>query len=208
MLDHAEVARILDILGNRNRRRIIELLRQKPCFVTEISDRLMLSPKAVIEHLQLMEREQILSFRLDDRRRKYYYLAHDISVMVNLQRVDGFLSCQPDSTVQLRQALIILKKLVDSREDLAEKLGNIEKNIDAQIREIVRQGRDLLGSDTEIDLLIALAYGDLTGRELVELIGLPEQDLMSGLDDLRERHIVEKEGQTFRLCGAHAKQPV
>ncbi|HNY88503.1 MAG TPA: ArsR family transcriptional regulator, partial [Methanoregulaceae archaeon] len=40
MLDHVEVARILDILGNRNRRRIIELLRQKPCFVTEISDRL------------------------------------------------------------------------------------------------------------------------------------------------------------------------
>jgi len=83
MLDHVEVARILDILGNRNRRRIIELLRQKPCFVTEISDRLLLSPKAVIEHLQLMEREEILSFRLDERRRKYYYLANDISVMVS-----------------------------------------------------------------------------------------------------------------------------
>jgi ArsR family transcriptional regulator len=205
MLDHAEVARILDILGNRNRRRIIELLRQKPCFVTEISDRLMLSPKAVIEHLQLMEREEILSFRLDDRRRKYYYLAHDISVMVNLQRLDGFFPCQPDSGVQFRQSLIILQKLVNTREDLAEKLGNIEKNIDAQIREIVRQGRDLLGSDAEIDLLIALAYGDLTGKELMELTGLPEQDLLSGLDDLREKHIVEKEGQTFRLCGAHAQ---
>ncbi|MDD3135958.1 MAG: ArsR family transcriptional regulator, partial [Methanoregula sp.] len=35
MDDAVEVARLLDILGNRNRRRIIELLRQKPCFVTE-----------------------------------------------------------------------------------------------------------------------------------------------------------------------------
>jgi ArsR family transcriptional regulator len=205
MLDHAEVARILDILGNRNRRRIIELLRQKPCFVTEISDRLMLSPKAVIEHLQLMEREQILSFRLDERRRKYYYLANDISVMVNLQQLDGFFPRQPDSRVQFRQALAILQRLVIAREDLAERIGNIEKNIDAQIREIVRQGRDLLGSDSEIDLLIALSYGDLTGKELMELTGLPEKDLLSGLDDLREKHIVEKEGQTFRLCGAHAE---
>jgi len=37
MYDAVEVSRMLDILGNRNRRRIIELLRQKPCFVTEIS---------------------------------------------------------------------------------------------------------------------------------------------------------------------------
>jgi ArsR family transcriptional regulator len=205
MLDHAEVARILDILGNRNRRRIIELLRQKPCFVTEISDRLMLSPKAVIEHLQLMEREEILSFRLDERRRKYYYLANDISVMVNLQQLDGFFPRQQDSRVQFRQALAILQRLVIAREDLAERLGNIEKNIDDQIREIVRQGRDLLGSDAEIDLLIALSYGDLTGKELMELTGLPEHDLLCGLDDLREKHIVEKEGMTFRLRGAHAE---
>jgi len=86
MPDPAEAARLLDILGNRNRRRIIDLLRQKPCFVTEISDTLMLSPKAVIEHLQMMEREAILSCQTDDRRRKYYYLANDILVQVSLKR--------------------------------------------------------------------------------------------------------------------------
>lgn len=62
MLDGDEVSRLLDILGNRNRRRIIQLLRQKPCFVTEISDRLMISPKAVIEHLQMMERGKYPDF--------------------------------------------------------------------------------------------------------------------------------------------------
>ena len=102
MLDHVEVARILDILGNRNRRRIIELLRQKPCFVTEISDRLLLSPKAVIEHLQLMEREEILSFRLDERRRKYYYLANDISVMVSLRRIEEGLGISDDRNKRLK----------------------------------------------------------------------------------------------------------
>ena len=87
MYDAVEVSRLLDILGNRNRRRIIELLRQKPCFVTEISETLMLSPKAVIDHLQMMEREAILSCQTDERRRKYYYLENDILIDINLKQV-------------------------------------------------------------------------------------------------------------------------
>src|SRR5512136_287399 len=90
MHDAAEVARLLDILGNRNRRRIIELLRQKPCFVTEISDTLTLSPKAVIDHLQMMELEAILSSQTDERRRKYYFLTNDILVDVSLKEVQVF----------------------------------------------------------------------------------------------------------------------
>src|SRR5690606_34371875 len=124
MLDQVEVARLLDILGNRNRRRIIELLRQKPCFVTEISDRLMLSPKAVIEHLQLMEREEILAFRLDERRRKYYFLANDIDVMVRLLRQDQINLVMKDNSHRLRSALARLQKMVETREELAESLKN------------------------------------------------------------------------------------
>lgn len=205
MLDHVEVARILDILGNRNRRRIIELLRQKPCFVTEISDRLLLSPKAVIEHLQLMEREEILSFRLDDRRRKYYYLANDISVMVSLHRLEEGTRSSDDVNNRLRKSLGKLRKLVDAREELAGNLRNIEKDIDLQIREIVQQGREVVEDDNGIDLLIALAHCNLTGEELAELTGQPVQNLAAGLAELRKKHIVEQEGLTFRLCGINAE---
>src|SRR5690606_11196126 len=205
MLDQVEVARILDILGNRNRRRIIELLRQKPCFVTEISDRLLLSPKAVIEHLQLMEREEILSFRLDDRRRKYYYLANDISVMVSLHRLEEGTRSSDNVNNQLRKSLGKLRKLVDAREELAGNLRNIEKDIDLQIREIVQQGREVLEDDSGIDLLIALAHCNLTGEELAELTGQPVQNLAAGLAELRKKHIVEQEGPTFRLCGINAE---
>jgi ArsR family transcriptional regulator len=204
MLDHVEVARILDILGNRNRRRIIELLRQKPCFVTEISDRLLLSPKAVIEHLQLMEREEILSFRLDERRRKYYYLANDISVMVSLKRLDESLGVSDDRSKRLKKSLSRLRKFVDAREELSENLRNLEKDIDIQIREIVQYGRDILSDDTEIDLVIALAHCNLTGDELSELTGQPVQNLVAGLAELREKQIVEQEGPLFRLCGINA----
>jgi ArsR family transcriptional regulator len=203
MLDQAEVARVLDILGNRNRRRIIELLRQKPCFVTEISDRLMLSPKAVIEHLQLMEREDILSFRLDERRRKYYFLANDISIIVNLTRKEVTIGDQADRSIRLRQSLTTLRRLVDAREEMTESLRTLEKNIDMQIRDIVQYGKGLLDSDDEINMLIALAHCDLTAPELAELTGLPEPALAEGLKNLAMKKMVNMDGRTFRLRGTN-----
>ena len=206
MLDQAEVARILEILGNRNRRRIIELLRQKPCFVTEISDRLMLSPKAVIEHLHLMEREEILSFRLDERRRKYYFLANDISIIVNLQRKEETGDDPGDRSIRLRQSLATLRRLVDAREEMNESLRTLENNIDMQIRDIVQYGRDLLDSDDEINLLIALAHCDLTETELAELTGMPGPALVEGLKNLTVKQMVSMEGRTFRLRGTNGSK--
>jgi hypothetical protein len=39
----------------------------------------------------------------------------------------------------------------------------------------------------------------------MELTGVPEDELWPGLEDLKEKRIVEREGKTFRLCGAHAR---
>jgi len=205
MLDQVEVSRLLDILGNRNRRRIIELLRQKPCFVTEISDRLMLSPKAVIEHLQLMEREEILAFRLDERRRKYYFLANDIDVMVRLLRQDQINLVIKDNSHRLRSALARLQKMVETREELAESLKNLEIDIDQQIKEIISFGHDVLENETQIDLLISLAHCNLTIQELSDLVEAPRDAVSDSLERLRKKHIIEREGETYRLCDAHAQ---
>ena len=115
MDDAVEVARLLDILGNRNRRRIIELLRQKPCFVTEISDTLTLSPKAVIDHLQMMEREAILSSQIDARRRKYYYLANDILIDVSLKEVSIVSTDSPEDNgadERLKNSVTMLGRMI------------------------------------------------------------------------------------------------
>jgi len=127
MLEGDEVSRLLDILGNRNRRRIIELLRQKPCFVTEISERLVLSPKAVIEHLQMMEREELLVSCQDERRRKYYYLSHDINVIVNLQKQDGITppSVEEDQRARFTRNLSALRRMILARDELLENLEQL-----------------------------------------------------------------------------------
>lgn len=207
MLDRAEVSRVLDILGNRNRRRILELLRQKPCFVTEISDRLMLSPKAVIEHLQLMEREEILSFRLDDRRRKYYYLANDISVMVSLQRQenDALVAVVADQQTMFRRSLVRLKYMVETRDELVQSLEQLDQHIDKQIREIIKGSEGILEDDDEVALIIALAQDDLSLPELENMTGIPEGEIASAIERLKKKGMVRSEGSFYKISGIHAE---
>ncbi|ACL17358.1 ArsR/SmtB family transcription factor [Methanosphaerula palustris] len=206
MLDQEEVSRLLDILGNRNRRRIIDLLRQKPCFVTEISDRLVLSPKVVIEHLAMMEREQIITFNQDERRRKYYFLFNDITFSVDLKRRDDLISL-PERSQQavLRNGLVMLRRLISARENLILNLEQIDRDIDLKIHDMLKYGKDILQNEGDLDLLIALSHYDLTFESLEELTGMSSSELNSTLARLKKNGLVENQGTTYNLSGIHAE---
>ncbi|CCQ37918.1 ArsR family transcription regulator [Natronomonas moolapensis 8.8.11] len=77
-------AALLDLLGNENRRRILRLLSRKPCYVTEISEYLGVSPKAVIDHLRKLDEAGLVESHVDDGRRKYFSIARDFRLEVNV----------------------------------------------------------------------------------------------------------------------------
>lgn len=75
---------LLDILGNENRRRILQLLSRKPCYVTEISEHLGVSPKAVIDHLRKLEDAGLIESQTDEQRRKYFHISQNLRLEVTL----------------------------------------------------------------------------------------------------------------------------
>ncbi|WP_158055725.1 ArsR/SmtB family transcription factor [Halorussus halophilus] len=92
-------AELLDILGNENRRRILRLLARKPCYVTEISEYLGVSPKAVIDHLRKLEDAGLVESRTDDQRRKYFSISRNLRLEVNVSPYEfGMKSAYPAST--------------------------------------------------------------------------------------------------------------
>ncbi|QYZ79872.1 ArsR family transcriptional regulator [Methanofollis formosanus] len=208
MLESTETSRILDILGNRNRRRILDLLRQKPCFVTEISDRLMISPKAVIEHLQLMEQERILSSFHDDRRRKYYCLTREIRIDVQFSNGDPVPLVRPAESLEGKYlaSLYTLARMIRARDRLIADLETIEREIDVKMNDIVRYSRNLLASEVEMDLVLALAHCTLTLRDLEEYTGLEAGPVERMLNDLIVKGIVEQNGNEYMLRGPYVKQ--
>ncbi|HVP96618.1 ArsR family transcriptional regulator [Methanoregula sp.] len=209
MEDLAEIARLLDILGNRNRRRIIGLLRQKPCFVTEISETLMISPKAVIEHLQLMEREEILSCQMDDRRRKYYYLANDILVDVSLRSLQVVTEEKAGRNAEnerTRQAVIMLAKMVQAHDQLIAHLEQLNHDIDTKLTDLARNHNDLFRSERELSVAVALSHEPLTPDELREVTGCTPDELEPVLDEFAKRGIVSRSKNRITLRGVHADQ--
>ena len=82
--EQMDSAALLDLLGNENRRRILRLLSRKPCYVTEISEYLGVSPKAVIDHLRKLEEAGLVESHVDDGRRKYFSIARNLRLEVNV----------------------------------------------------------------------------------------------------------------------------
>ena len=66
---------LLDILGNENRRRILQLLSFHPFYFNEMAKRLDVGPKAVIDHLEMLERAGLVECYQDRGRRKYFRIA-------------------------------------------------------------------------------------------------------------------------------------
>ena len=208
MRDAVEVARLLDILGNRNRRRIIELLRQKPCFVTEISDTLTLSPKAVIDHLQMMEREAILSSQIDERRRKYYFLANDILIDVSLKEMRIISKGQngdDEADERLQKSVIMLGRMIRAHDRILENLEQVNHDIEIKINDIARIHKDLFRSEREITVIIALAHDSLTVPELELATGIPGGDLVPVLNRFERHGLVKRTEETYTLRGVHAE---
>jgi ArsR family transcriptional regulator len=208
MHDAVEVARLLDILGNRNRRRIIELLRQKPCFVTEISDTLILSPKAVIDHLQMMEREAILSSQVDERRRKYYYLTNDILIDVSLKEVriiSSGLDEDDKADERLKNSVTMLGRMIRAHDKILENLEQINHDVEIKINDIARNHKDLFRSEREITVIIALSHDSLTVPELEQATGITGGDLARILDQFERHGLVKRIQDTYTLRGVHAE---
>ncbi len=205
-LDHSDNAHLLDILGNKNRRRIIDLLRVKPCYVTEISQRLIVSPKAVIDHLQMLEQADILKFRLDKHRRKYYYLSNDISITVDLKRREqAIVPIHQVENLILHDNLIRLQNLVSMRDELERRIEYLDTEIDNQIGQIARAGSEMGEGDLMMMIAISLVFSPQDEHTLVSTTGAYHDDVRHALHALMEQGIVQKKGTMYQIRGPYAK---
>lgn len=116
---------ILDVMGCKTRRDIINLLREEPMFVSEISNELDIGQKAIIAHLRAMEDIGILnsSYKkiLRGRPRKYYDLQNEVNIHITINRNSFDVNLSADdmlNTLQLPSG------------DEWSKLLDIEKRID------------------------------------------------------------------------------
>lgn len=165
-------AEFLDILGNANRRRILRLLAERPCYVTEISDFLGVSPKAVIDHLEKLEAAGLVESRTDKKRRKYFSIARHVRLEVTVSPYEfGTKSAYPASSrldlTSCRQLSIELEHDPDATDS-----GVTASDVEADdVVSLTQALRDVQQLENELSLAQRWAQGRLTElREHLESV--------------------------------------
>ncbi len=131
--DDVDMEAILDVMGCKTRRDIIDLLREEPRFVSEISQELQIGQKAIIEHLRAMEEIGILesSYKkvVRGRPRKYYDMPNDVNVQITITK-NSF-------NVNITEDIMNTPQLPSG--DEWSKLLDIEKRIDQGYTEAIEE---------------------------------------------------------------------
>ncbi len=132
---------LLNALGNPTRREILQTLAEKPCCVTELSNRLNIGRKAIIEHLSMLKSLGIIDYKIKrtkrGRPRKYYYIKNDLILEIvinNMQFLTNILKYEnfeklakecPFITDLYKEFNIITKtKNIEECEKFMKKLNN------------------------------------------------------------------------------------
>jgi ArsR family transcriptional regulator len=215
-------AALLDLLGNENRRRILKLLAQRPFYVTEISDSLGVSPKAVIDHLRKLDEAGLVESRVDDSRRKYFRISRNLRLEVNVSPYEfGAKSAYPASssldlttcrhlTIDVSRGetgdLAELAADLQRFEQLADELSLAQRWVQGRLAVLhdTVEGRleDRLGAERFADhgdarfcaeVLGAIETGTDTADALAERLGVPVAVVEDALDLLATHGLVSRE---------------
>jgi ArsR family transcriptional regulator len=220
-------AAFLDLLGNENRRRILRLLARKPCYVTEISEYLSVSPKAVIDHLGKLEEAGLVESHVDDGRRKYFSIARNLRLEVNVSPYDfgtkSAYSASPNLDITSWRYVSLDVERTRSgdadREPADDELGSLAadlRRLERLENELSMAQRWVQGRLTETldeisahfegvdgrfygELLRGLVTGPATPEELSRRVEAPPDVVADALEGLAAHGVVESNGEAWRL---------
>jgi ArsR family transcriptional regulator len=206
-------AALLDLLGNENRRRILRLLAHKPCYVTEISEYLDVSPKAVIDHLRKLDDAGLIESRTDDQRRKYFYISRNVRLEVSVSPHQfgtkraypanpnfdmtscRYLSIDVTTDGQEEDKLRELVAELERLEQLGNELSLAQRWVQGRLTDV----RERLGDEVG-DVMSALANGDTGIEEISARIEVPPRIVREALERLAEQGVVVRDGEEWRLA--------
>ncbi|MFB6093909.1 MAG: ArsR/SmtB family transcription factor [Halanaeroarchaeum sp.] len=211
---------LLDLLGNENRRRILRLLARKPSYVTEISEYIGVSPKAVIDHLTRLEEAGLVESHVDERRRKYFHIAQNLRLEVRVSPYDfGAKSAYPaaadldlgrcshlriTTSFEGETDVATLASRLDDLRDLERELSMAQRWVQGRLTEVQTELNERAEADDDqltAEVLGALAGAERTVDDLARAVEVPESMVAQTLDTLAERDVVDRTESGWTITG-------
>jgi ArsR family transcriptional regulator len=199
---------LLDILGNENRRRILQLLSFRPFYFNEMAKRLDVGPKAVIDHLEMLEQAGLIECYHDQTRRKYFRIATKTVVEIDVSphsygvrayRSENDTAKKAEENKDLKVLQEELTQIDDQRLVLRKQLEEIEAK-DMEIkRHTAAQIQSYVHDKLEAEIMVALLSGGSTANSLANKLEIPEILVEDTLKRLESRHAVRLSGGLWSI---------
>jgi ArsR family transcriptional regulator len=129
-----DLEEILNVMGCKTRRDILDLLRDEPRFVSQISQELEVGQKAIIEHLRAMEEAGLLSSSFQKiergRPRKYYDISQDVEFQIFISQGTMRVKLPGHEFQELQR----LEDRARMGEEVSEEVENLIKNYEEAIK--------------------------------------------------------------------------
>jgi ArsR family transcriptional regulator len=205
-----ESAQLLDILGNENRRKILHLLASRPCYMSEIAERLDVGAKAILGHLELLERAGMIESNVDEQRRKYFHITDNLRLEVFVSpysfevEITTVAVSAPQQQIPTNQAVKSLRSLNGEIQDLVEKRQQVMQeyqDIQGMITETMGHCMDAIedvaDDHIEAEMLYALLKGPMNKRLLSMHLGIPEYVLERYIEKMEQKEVLKKDNNNY-----------
>jgi ArsR family transcriptional regulator len=208
-----ESAQLLDILGNENRRKILHLLASRPCYMSEIAERLDVGAKAILGHLELLMQAGLIEANVDEQRRKYFHIADNLRLEVfvspySFEMMTTIIAASeaPEHPATAFHALSDLKSLYRRLNGLIEDSQRIMleyQQVQASITDAMGECMDTIGEvvhdPVEAEILYALLKGPRSQRALSMQLGIPEYVLEAHLEKMHRKNMIKQDENNYSI---------
>lgn len=207
-----DIDEILDILGNESRRKILSLLAKKPCYVSEISYSLKMAPKAVLEHLEKLEKAGLIK-SFEEGRRRYYYIDKTIRLEISITPHRFYADVTTENSSEFDAAfekivnivkgfdfsakgISEINRILQKIEEVQRLFSKLQSAINSKVNElfeaIIDEIERIATDSFERLILLGLAKGLNSISKLADELGLPYSEVERTLENLERRGLVER----------------
>jgi len=132
--------KVLQIVGNETRRRILSLLSEEPHYISQIAKKLDVTQPAILKHLSLLQKAGLIeSFRRKSplgAARKYYKICDSVGIEITINPKDFRVSRHPQKMscskyLEMEQIIKQLTDEINRAEDVATKAVKARKLMEA-----------------------------------------------------------------------------
>ena len=204
-----ESAQLLDILGNENRRKILHLLASRPCYMSEIAERLDVGAKAILGHLLLLEQAGMIEANVDEQRRKYFHITDNLRLEVFVSPYSFEVEittaafpgpkapADPEVIMSLKSLYGQIQGLIEKRQQLMQEYQDIQGNITEAMGHYMDAIEDTAQDNIEAEILYALLKGPKNARVLSIQLGIPEYVIEEYIATMERKEIIKRDDNNY-----------